>query len=73
MLDDGPGLRERRAILGDDRRLAERMHLAQRWRREHRRGIALIALHLVVETELLEEPQHSLRARIVQVMDRYHR
>src|SRR5437879_5784249 len=52
--------------------LAERMHLAQRRRREHGLRVALIALDVVGEAELLEQPQHALRARVVEVVDDDH-
>ena len=72
VLDDRARLGEREITFGEHRRLAERMHFAQRRRREHRLRIALVALDLVGQVELLEQPQHALRARIVEVMDDDH-
>ena len=42
-------------------------------RREHRLRVALVALDLVLDAELLEQPEHALRARIVEVVDGEHR
>src|SRR5260370_38674733 len=72
VLHDGARLRERGVAIGDDRRLAERVHLAQRRRREHGPRIALVALDLVLEAELLQQPQQALGARVVQVVDDDH-
>ena len=72
VLDDRARLREREVALGKHRRLAERVHFAQRCGREHRLRIALVALDLVGQPELLEQPQHALRARVVEVMDDDH-
>ena len=58
--------------VGDHRRLAERMHRLQFRRREHGRGVALVALHLIGHAELLQQPQDALRARIVEMMDGDH-
>src|SRR5258706_14298652 len=65
-------LRQREVALGEHRRLAERMHFAQRRGREHGLRIALVALDLIRKLELLEQPQHALRARVVEVMDHDH-
>ena len=58
--------------VGDDRRLAERMDLLQLGRREAGRRIALVVADLVRNLELLEKPEHALRAGVVQVMDNDH-
>jgi hypothetical protein len=60
------------AVVGDHRRLAERMHLEQLRRREHRLRVALVLLDLVRNAELLEQPQHALRAGVVEVVDDDH-
>jgi hypothetical protein len=54
------------------RRLAERVERAQLRRREQRARIALVALHLVLAVEFLEQPQDALRARVVEMMDGEH-
>src|SRR5260221_4607195 len=72
VLDDRARLRQREVALGEHRRLAERMHFAQRRGREHGLRIALVALDLIRKLELLEQPQHALRARVVEVMDYDH-
>src|SRR5258706_126150 len=41
-------------------------------RREHRLAVALVGLDLVLQAELLEQPQHPLRARVVQVVNDDH-
>ena len=72
VLDDRARLRERELAVGEHRRLAERMHFAQRGGREHRLRIALIALDLVRQSQFLQQPQNSLRAGVVEVMKREH-
>ena len=67
-----PDLGDRPAVVGDHRRLAERMDRAQFRRREHGLRIARVSAHLVGETELFEEPERAMRARMVQVMDDDH-
>src|SRR5258708_34771885 len=59
------------AIVGDDRRFAERMNLAQLFRRAHI-GLTLIADDIVGNAELFQQPQHPLRARIVEMMNGQH-
>ena len=59
------------AVVGDDGRFAERMDRAQLLRRAHV-GLALIAHDLVGHAEFFEQPQHALRARIVEMMDGQH-
>jgi hypothetical protein len=73
VLDDRAGLGHGQRAVGHDRRLAERMHLPERRRREQRGRVALVALDLVRDCELLEQPEHALRARMVQVVDGQHR
>src|SRR5260221_11860886 len=72
ILDDRARLGERESAVGDYRRLAERMHRPQLGRREHRLRIALVGLDLVLQAELFEQPEHALRARVVQVVDEDH-
>src|SRR5260221_8117590 len=47
------------------------MNLAQLFRRAHV-GLTLIAHDVVGNAELFEQPQHALRARIVEMMNRQH-
>src|SRR5258705_4247430 len=54
------------------RRLAERVDRLQRIGCEAGLRIALVRNDLVVEAELLETPEHALRARVVEVMDFDH-
>src|SRR6266404_1945547 len=49
------------------------MDRPQSRRREHRLLVALPALDLVRHAELLEQPEHPLRARLVEMMDDDHR
>ena len=72
VLDDRAGLGERLVAVAHDGRLAERMHRAQLGRREHGLLVALVGLDLVLEAELLEQPQDALRARVVQMVDDDH-
>ena len=62
----------RQAVVGDDRRLAERMHGAQLGGREHRVRVALIALDFILDAEFFQHPEHALRAGIVEVVDDEH-
>jgi hypothetical protein len=48
------------------------VHGAERLRREHRLGVALVALDLVLDSELLEQPEDALRAGVVEVVDGNH-
>ena len=68
---DRAGLGDGVAVVGNDGRFAERMDGAQLLRRPHVR-LALIADDLVGHAELFEQPQHALRAGIVEVMNRQH-
>src|SRR5688572_6514518 len=67
----GPCRGPRSGIL-DHRRLAERMDAPQRRGSEHGLGIALVPPHLVGQFELLEQPQHALRAAVLEMMDDDH-
>src|ERR1019366_5027435 len=73
VLDDCPRLDEREVPVGDDGRLAERVHGAKLRRREHRLPVALVALHFVLEPELLQEPEDALRAGVIEVVKDDHR
>ena len=72
VLEDRAGLGERDVAVRDHRRLSERVDLPERRRREHRLRVALVVLDLVGNAELFEQPEHALRARVVQVMDGEH-
>jgi len=72
VLEDGPGLGEHEVAIGDHRGLAERVHRAKLRRREHRSCVALVALHFVLEAELLEEPEDALRAGVIEMMEDDH-
>ena len=61
------------AVVGQHRRLAERMDAGELGRRQHRLGVALVFLQLVGNLELLEQPEDALRARVVEVVDGDHR
>ena len=56
-------------LILDHRRLAKRMDAAQLGRREHGLLVSLVAPDLVRKFELLQHPQHTLRARVLEVMD----
>ena len=68
---DRAGLGDGIAVVGDDGRLAERVNSPQFLWRPHVR-LALIANDLVGDAEFLEQPQHALRAGIVEMVDRQH-
>ena len=71
VFDDRAGFRDGVAVVGDDRRFAERMDRAQLGRRAHV-GLALVADDLVGHAEFFQQPQHALRAGIVEMMDGEH-
>src|ERR1700730_17906313 len=71
IFDDRARLRDGVAVVGDDRRFAERMDRAQLLWRAHV-GLTLIAHDLVRYAQFFQEPQHALRARIVEMMNRQH-
>ena len=58
--------------VGDHRRLAQRMHGAQLRRRQHGLRVALVALDLVGQAQLFQQPEDALRARVVEVMESDH-
>jgi hypothetical protein len=68
---DRAGLGDGVAVVRDDGRFAERMNGAQLLWRPHVR-LTLVADDLVRDAELFEEPQHALRAGIVEMMNRQH-
>ena len=72
VFDDRARLGDRDVAVGDDRRLAERMHLEQRRWRQHRLRVALVLLDLVRDDQLLQQPEHALRAGVVEVVDDDH-
>jgi hypothetical protein len=72
VVDDGAGFRDPDIAVGDDGRLAERMHRGQFGRRQPRRGVALVALHLVGHAQFFQQPQDTLRARVIEMMQSEH-
>src|SRR5882762_11670015 len=48
------------------------MHGQERRGSQHRLRIPLVALHLILNREFLEQPQYPLRPRVVEVMHRDH-
>ena len=73
VLQDGAGFCQRQFAVGDHRRLPQGVDLSQRLGRQHRLRVALVALDVVRQSELLQQPQDALRARVVEVMDDDHR
>ena len=73
VFDDRPGFGDRAALVADHRRLAQRVHLAQFGGRQHRLRVALVAHDLVGQLQFLEQPQHALRAGVVQMVHGDHR
>ena len=72
IVDDGAGLGEAQRTVLDDRRLSQGMDEPQAGRSKHRLRVPLVADNFVVEPDLFKEPQDTLRAEIVQMMDLDH-
>jgi hypothetical protein len=72
VLDDRAGLREHEVAITNHWRLSEWVQLAVRRRRPARSRFARKALNRVVEPEFLEDPEHALRARALQVINGDH-
>src|ERR1044072_9976206 len=72
IIDDRSGFGDRPPLVLDHPRLAERMGALQRRRRQHRLRIGLVAVDLIGQLELLEQPEDALRARIFEMVDDDH-
>lgn len=48
------------------------MNLAQFGRGEVGSGVALVVVNLVVDAQFLEQPEHPLRARVLEMMQYDH-
>ncbi len=72
VFDDRTRLADHCVAIGDHRRRADGMQSLVFRRREARDRVALVALQLVVDAELLAEPDDALRLRPAEVMDRQH-
>ena len=72
VLEDRPRLDHDGLAVAQHRRLAERVDLLQRLRREVRLRVALVVLDLVREAQLLEQPEDALGAGVVEVVDFEH-
>jgi hypothetical protein len=72
IFDDQSGLGERLPLILDDRRFAERVYALHFIRRQHGLLVAFVARDLVGNTQLLQEPEDPLAARIVQMVDTNH-
>ncbi len=72
VIDDRPGFGDGAAVVGYDRGFAERVDLLELRRRQVRDGIAPVMCNCIVDTELFEQPQDALRARLVEVMEGNH-
>ncbi|MNT49263.1 hypothetical protein D3C72_1861030 [compost metagenome] len=72
VLDDGARFGDGVGAVRNHGRLAQRVDGLQRGGRQHGFRVALVALDLVVEAQFLEQPEHALRARIVQMVDDDH-
>src|SRR5690242_15546603 len=72
VLDDRARFGDGQIAVGDDGRLPERMHAQELRRREARLRIARIPLDLVRDTQLLEEPEDAMGARVLEVVEGQH-
>src|SRR5260370_19683968 len=68
VIDDGAGLRDPDVAVGDDRRLAERVHRLPLPPGSSCLRAELIALYVVGHLSLLQQPQYPLRAGVVAMM-----
>ena len=68
VVDDGARFGQREFAVGDHGRFSQRVHGAQRGRRQHGLGVALVAQDLIGQAQLLHEPEYALRAGVVQVV-----
>ena len=69
VVENGPGLGQAQRSVLDDRRLSERMDGPQARRRKQGLGVAPVSDDFVAEAEFLQQPEDSLRTRIVEMMD----
>ena len=72
VVEDRARLEHQLAVVAQERRLPERVDRLERFRREVGLRVALVLDDLVVDAELLEAPEHALRAGVVQVVDFDH-
>ena len=72
VVDDRARLVHHLPVVGDYGRLAQRMNGLEFGRRQPRGGVALVVLDLVRKAEFFKQPHHTLRARIVEVVDDDH-
>src|ERR1700730_6244390 len=73
ILDDRARFGDSEPVLGNHRRFAERMHRPQRRWRKHGLRVSLVAPNLVTDAEFFQQPQHALRTRVIEVVNRDHR
>jgi hypothetical protein len=72
VFDDRPGLGKRHLAVGDHRRFSQRVNSAQVLGRQQRRGVSPVVPDFIGHLQFLQEPQDSLGARVVQVVDGDH-
>ncbi|MNV70297.1 hypothetical protein D3C71_1632540 [compost metagenome] len=73
VFEDRAGFGQHQGIVLQHRRFSQRVHVAQRLRRQPGLGIALVVDDLVRQAQFFEHPQHAQRARVVQMVHLDHR
>ena len=69
VFDDGAGFGHHRLAVADRRRLAQRVDGGEFGRRQRSLFVARIALDFAGHRQLFEQPEHALRARVLEVVD----
>jgi hypothetical protein len=72
VIDDSARFGQRLVTVGTYRRSAQRMHPAQRRWREHGFTVPLITLDRVFQSQLFQQPEDALSARVVEVVNSDH-
>jgi hypothetical protein len=62
VIDNQSGFGKSAAVVLDHRRLSQRMHAPQFFRRQHRCLVALITYDFVRRAEFFQQPEHALAA-----------
>ena len=72
VIDDGAGFGHHQFAVADHRALAQGMHGFQAVGGEACYGVPLVGHDLIGQAQFLQQPEHALRAGIIEVMDLDH-